>query len=247
MTKSTRLHLLDALRGATLVSMAFYHAMWNLVHLYGIDGAWFTGSMGYVWQQSICWTFILLAGFCFSMGRNPLKRGLLSFGGGILVSLVTHLLMPGARITFGILTFTGSAVLLMIPLERLLRKIHPLPGLLVSAVLFALLRNVPRGSLGFEGLVLVKLPHWLYRNYLTAFFGFPQPGFWSADYFPMLPWLCLFLCGYFLFRIFRDHGWNQRLFARGNFPILNFLGRHSLIVYLLHQPIIYGVMALLLN
>ena len=83
-----------------------------------------------------------------------MKRGLMSFGGGIIVSLVTHLLMPSARITFGILTFTGSAVLLMIPLEKLLRKAPPLPGLVVSGALFALLRNVPKGSFGFEGLVL---------------------------------------------------------------------------------------------
>ena len=247
MTKSTRLHLLDALRGLTLISMAAYHAMWNLVHLYRIDGAWFTGSMGYVWQQSICWTFILLSGFCFSMGRKPMKRGLMSFGGGIIVSLVTHLLMPSARITFGILTFTGSAVLMMIPLEKLLKKAPPLPGLIVSGALFALLRNVPKGSLGFEGLVLTALPDWLPRNYLTAYLGFPPADFWSADYFPLLPWLCLFVCGYFLFRIFHAHGWNEPLFARGNFPVLNFLGRNSLIVYLLHQPIIYGLMTLLLN
>ena len=55
------------------------------------------------------------------------------------------------------------------------------------------------------------------------------------------------MCGYFLFRIFHARGWNEKLFAQGNFPVLNFLGRNSLIVYLLHQPIIYGLMTLLLN
>ena len=243
----SRLHLLDALRGATLISMAAYHAMWNLVHLYGIDGAWYTGPMGTLWQQSICWTFILLAGFCWRMSRNHLKRGLLVFGGGILVSLVTHLLMPASRITFGILTFTGSAVLLMIPLEGLLKRIPAIPGLLGSAALFSLLYNVSRGTLGFGGLVLGVLPRSLYRNYLTAYFGFLPAGFYSADYFPLLPWLFLFFCGYFLFRIFDARGWNQRLFARGRFPVLNFLGRNSLTVYLLHQPIIYGLMTLFLG
>ena len=243
----TRLHLLDALRGLTLISMTVYHAMWNLVHLYGIDGAWFTGPAGYFWQQSICWTFIALSGFCFSLGRNPAKRGLIIFLGGILVSVVTHLVMPAARITFGILTFTGSAVLLTAAAERLLRKAPPLPGLLVSGALFALLRNVPKGSLGFEGLVLVRLPRCLPRNYLTAYLGLPPADFWSADYFPLLPWLLLFLCGYFLFRVFQVRGWNERFFARGNFPVLNFLGRHSLIVYLLHQPVIYGLMTLLIH
>lgn len=244
---STRLHLLDALRGLTLISMAAYHSMWNLVHLYGIDGAWFTGPIGYLWQQSICWTFILLAGFCFSLSRSHWKRGLLIFGGGILVSAVTHLLMPASRITFGILTFTGSAVLLMIPAEKLLRKVPALPGLLTSAALFALTRNVPSGTLGFEGLVLAPVPQGLYRNLLTTWLGFPAPHFYSADYFPLIPWFALFVCGYFLFRIFSARGWNEKLFAKGTFPVLNFLGRHSLMVYLLHQPLIYGLMALLLN
>lgn len=244
---TTRLELLDALRGLTLIGMTAYHAMWNLVHLYGIDGAWFTGPGGYVWQQSICWTFILLAGFCWSLSRNHVKRGLTVFLGGVIVSVVTHLLMPASRITFGILTFTGSAVLLMIPLEKLLRKVPALPGLMVSAALFFLLRNVPKGTLGFEGLILCSLPDGLYRNYLTAYLGFRPARFYSSDYFPLLPWLFLFVCGYFLFRILNTRGWDKLLFSRGNFPVLNFLGRHSLIVYLLHQPIIYGAMELFLH
>ena len=247
MTKSTRLHLLDALRGLTLISMILYHAMWNLVHLYGIDGAWYTGPGGYVWQQSICWTFIILAGFCWQLSRNHWKRGLMIFGGGILVSVVTHLFMPASRITFGILTFTGSAVLLMIPLEKLLTQVPPLPGLVGSAALFALLRNIPGGTLGFEGLVLAELPRQWYKNYFTAYFGFRPPLFYSSDYFPLIPWLFLFVGGYFLFRLFHDRGWNDKLFAQGNFPVLNFLGRNSLLVYLLHQPIIYGLMELVLN
>ena len=247
MTKSKRLHLLDALRGLTLISMIRYHAMWNLVHLYGIDGAWYTGPGGYVWQQSICWTFILLSGFCWQLGRNHLKRGLLIFAGGITVSLATHIFMPASRITFGILTFTGSAGLLMIPLEKLLKHIPPLPGLVGSAARFALLRNIPGGTLGFEGLVLAELPRQWYKNYFTAYFGFRPPLFYSSDYFPLIPWLFLFVGGYFLFRLFHDRGWNDKLFAQGNFPVLNFLGRNSLLVYLLHQPIIYGLMELFLN
>ena len=247
LTTRTRLHLLDALRGLTLLSMIGYHGMWNLVNLYGFDAAWFTGPLGYLWQQSICWTFIGLAGFCFSLGRNHLKRGLLIFMGGVIVSVVTHLFLPSARITFGILTFTGSAVMLMIPLETLLKRLPPLPGLAASGALFFLLRNVPGGQLGFEALALGPLPRALYRNGLTAYLGFPPAGFYSSDYFSLIPWLFLFLCGYFLFRVLHSRGWEEKLFAKGSFPVLNLLGRHSLIVYLLHQPIIYVLMALFLD
>lgn len=240
----TRLHFLDALRGYTLLNMIAYHGLWNLVYLYGVKVPWYRGPLGYAWQQSICWTFILLAGFCWSMSRSHWKRGLLVFGGGILVSIVTHLCMPASAITFGILTFTGSAVLLMIPMEKWLRKVPAVPGLLASSILFCLLRNVGEGTLGFEQLVLGTVPQGLYQNLLTAYLGFPPGFFRSSDYFALIPWLFLFVCGYFLYRIFHGRGWDRKLFSRGNIPVLNFLGRYSLMVYLLHQPVLYGLMAL---
>ena len=121
--KKQRLHLLDALRGLTLISMIAFHGMWDLVYIAGVPCPWYSGTPGYLWQQSICWTFILLSGFCWSMSRNHLRRGLLVFGGGAVVSLVTCLLMPDSRILFGILTCLGSCMLLMIPLEKLLGRI----------------------------------------------------------------------------------------------------------------------------
>ena len=111
----------------------------------------------------------------------------------------------------------------------------------VCFLLFVLLRNCPKGSLGFEGLVITELPRWLYRNNLTAYLGFPQPGFFSTDYFSVLPWIFLFLTGFFLQRFLSERNLNEKLFAKGNVPVLNWIGRHSLIVYLLHQPILYGL------
>ena len=243
--KRTRLHALDALRGTCLISMMAYHGLWNLVYLFGIDLPWYRGTPGYIWQQSICWTFIILSGFCWSMGRKPLKRGLTVFGGGILVSLVTHLLMPGGAITFGILTCTGSCMMLMVPADRVLKKIPPVLGAAASFLLFLLLRNCNRGQLGFESLVIASLPDWLYRNLLTAYLGFPMTGFRSADYFSILPWSLLFAFGYFLQGIFRSRKLDEKLFARGQFPVLNWLGRRSLTVYLIHQPILYGICLIL--
>ena len=175
------------------------------------------------------------------MSRSHLKRGLLVFGGGAVVSAVTCLLMPESRILFGVLTCIGSCMLLMIPAEKLLRKIPAGIGAAAAFGLFSLLRNCGQGTLGFETLVVCDLPDALYRNYLTAYLGFPQPGFFSTDYFPLIPWFFLFATGYFLFRVTGERGWNEKLFARGQFPLLNFLGRHSLVVYLLHQPVLYGL------
>lgn len=240
-----RLHFLDALRGFTLINMIAFHGLWNLVYLFGVRADWYTGTPGYLWQQWICWTFILLSGFCWSFSRNHLKRGALVFGGGLAVTAVTCTVMPESRIFFGVLTCIGSCMILMIPLEKLLKKIPAAPGLAVSFLLFLLLRNVNDRTLGFESLVICPLPESLYRNLLTAYLGFPQPGFFSTDYFSLIPWFFLFATGYFLFRVLEERKLNEKLFSKGQFPLLNWLGRHSLMVYLLHQPILYGLGLLL--
>ena len=110
--------------------------------------------------------------------------GLMVFGGGALVTAVTVLVMPAERVVFGVLTLIGSAMLLMIPLHTLFRKIPaqlaPI-GALASVLLFFLTRNVARGSFGFEGIRLGVVPEAFYQNYLTAYFGFPPDGFSGQD------------------------------------------------------------------
>ena len=232
---STRRPGLDTLRGMTLVSMMVYHACWDLVYLFRQDWAWYRSFGAHLWQQSICWTFILLSGYCFHLGHHRLRRGLLSLGGGALVSAVSQ--VAGSPIHWGVLTLLGAAALLTIPLDPLLRRLPARAGLAVSFCLFFLLREVNQGYLGFEGAALLTLPADWYQNSLTALLGFPGPDFFSADYFSLLPWLFLFWTGYFLYRL-RPEGEGREL----RLPLVTTLGRHSLVAYLLHQPLIYGVL-----
>lgn len=238
---------LDNLRGLTLLSMMAYHACWDMVYLLGASWDWYRSIGAYVWQQSICWTFILLSGFCWSLGSKPLRRGLEVFGGGLAVTLVTVLFMPETSVVFGVLTLLGSCMLLMVPLERFLERIPSWAGLAGSAVLFWLLRHVNQGLLGRIGpsAYLASLPAGLYRNLLTAFLGFPPADFSSTDYFSLLPWFFLFLAGYYINRLWRQ----RRPIPSGGsrIPVLSTLGRYSLPVYLLHQPVIYGLLWALLQ
>lgn len=195
-----RYALLDELRGLDLVSMMLYHACWDMMFLFGIWMDWYAGMPGRLWQQTICWVFILLSGFCVQLGHHTLRRGAQVFGAGALVTAVTLLFMPEDRVIFGVLTFLGSAMLLTGVLEPLLKKIPPAAGLAVSAVLFALTYHLDERWLGFGGLRLA-LPDAWYANYFTAFFGFLPFDFYSTDYFAQLPWLFLFWAGYFLYGI----------------------------------------------
>ena len=71
-----RYNLLDTVRGVLIINMILYHALYDVVHIMGIPISWYTGPVGYIWQQSICWGFILLSGFCFRLSRRPLRHGL---------------------------------------------------------------------------------------------------------------------------------------------------------------------------
>ena len=136
--KAGRLAGLDTIRGITLLSMMLYHTCWDLVFLFGKKIPGYSSFGGYVWQQSICWTFILLAGFCWSLGSHHLKRGLIVSGSGILITFVTLLVMPESRVIFGVLTLIGSCMLLLIPMEKLLLKLRAEIGLAGSFLLFLL-------------------------------------------------------------------------------------------------------------
>lgn len=132
-----RYALLDELRGLDLLSMIGYHACWDLIFLFGMSATWYTGWQGHLWQQSICWVFILLSGFCLPLGHRPLRRGLIVSGAGALVTAVTLLFMPEDRVVFGVLTLLGAAMLITGLLQPLLQKIPAWAGLVVSLLLFA--------------------------------------------------------------------------------------------------------------
>ena len=236
--------LLDTVRGVCILSMVAYHGMYDLVDIFGLPSAWYTGLPGYIWQQSICWTFILLSGMCWQLSRRLVKRGLLLVGCGAAITLITWLVMPSQRILYGVLNLLGLSALLLIPLDKVFRKIPAWAGLGGALLLFALTKNVSRGSLGFEGLVLCRLPRWLYATDLLAVVGFPSPSFWSTDYFPLLPWFFLFCAGYFLWSLLDKSPRAKELLRPGLRP-LSFLGRHSLVIYLIHQPALMAVFSVL--
>lgn len=246
--KSTaaRLWPLDALRGLAMINMVAYHAMFDWVYVFGQTSSWYdiTATGCHVWQQYICWSFLLLAGYSFTLSRRPLKNGLIVAGCAVVLTVVTVGFLPSESIWFGVLHLVGCAILLCCAARPLLEKIPPAAGLVVSAVVFALTNQLPSGYLGFEGLRLCRVPGALYAPNLF-WLGLPDlTKFSSADYFPLLPWLFLFLCGYFVGRM-------RPPIPRGTAPAglkpLCFLGRHSLLVYMLHQPVVFGALWLLFN
>lgn len=177
---ASRYALLDELRGLDLVSMMLYHACWDMMFLFGIWMDWYAGMPGRLWQQTICWVFILLSGFCLPLGHRPLRRGLIISGAGVLVTAVTLLFMPEDRVVFGVLTLLGAAMLITGLLQPLLQKIPAWAGLVVSLLLFAATYHTQDGFWQL-GPWQMLLPGVWYANLFTAFFGFFPRGFFSTD------------------------------------------------------------------
>lgn len=68
-------------------------------------------------------------------------------------------------------------------------------------------------------------------------FGFPPEDFFSGDYFSLVPWMFLYLSGYFLYDIVIEKKSFQKLMEVRIKP-LEWIGRRSLLIYLLHQPVV---------
>lgn len=126
-------------------------------------------------------------------------------------------------------------------LRRWLDRVPPRLGLAGAFGLFLLVRNINDGFLGFAGVPILMLPRSWYANLFTAGLGFPGPGFVSSDYFSLLPWLLLFWTGYFLYRLRPA----EPLLPDIRLPGFSAMGRHSLLIYLLHQPVLYALLVLL--
>jgi len=236
---------IDNIRAIAMISMIIFHAVWDLVYLYGMDWNWYRSDMAFVWQQSICWTFILLSGFCWSFSRNPLKQGLMVSAGGLIVTAVTLIFSYDSRVIFGVLNLIGASALLLIPFRKYFDKISAMSGFVLTFLLFGFTYGINNRNLGFFGIELVELPWDLYKNLLTAFIGFPDPWFYSTDYFSLLPWTFLYFAGYFLHRMWEEKGCRWKGCLDKKLPLLTWLGKHSLIIYMLHQPIIYGILEIL--
>ncbi len=236
-----RLPWIDALRGCLLLIMAGYHALWDLAWLFGaMDFSRWETTLS-LCQQSGASSFIFLSGFCWPLGRRPLRRGLVVFLWGALIMAVSDLFGPQSTIRFGILTLLGSAMVLLIPLRPLIARVPPAAGCTGALTLFILSRSAaPELRTLAEPFLSGCAP---IVQHFAAWLGFPGPDFFSADYFPLIPWIFLYLGGCFFFCAARNTSL-MPLLARPApwFPAV--LGRHSLAFYLLHQPVLTALLYL---
>jgi uncharacterized membrane protein len=226
--------------------MIFHHAFLDVGDVLGL-------SWGYDVFDKLCtvqpifWAiFIIISGFCTRLSRNSVKRGLIVFGCALVVTFVTvpimHLIgFVGAEIYFGILHCLGICMIVTGLLMPIIKKIDYRVGAVVCILLFLLCYKIESGTLCFG---LINLPDALYSSNILAPLGFHNNSFYSADYFPILPWIFMFLFGAFVGKIAVDEKLPDLMYKKHS-KFLSFVGRNSLWVYLAHQPVLYAIMMII--
>lgn len=241
--QSDRLWEVDMTRGIAILMMVVYHFMWDLRGLAGYDINVYTGFW-HIWQQITANLFIGIVGvsLTLSYGRARSKdgtittrwgkyalRGAVVFSWGVVVSIVTYFVDPSHYVRFGILHLIGVSIIIAYPFLRFrwLNLILGLSLLLLGQIIPLFGLNSP----------------WLVPLGLNAY---PQQAF---DYFPLIPWFGVVLLGIFVGNSLYTDG--QRRFPLPNIATapgistLRLLGQNSLLIYLIHQPIMIVILILL--
>lgn len=238
-----RVGFLDEIRGLCILLMVIYHGAYDIVYIFGVDIPAFHWPIVRFAQPFVAGIFVLISGVCCRFSRSNLRRGLIALGLGAVMSVVTIGALPAlglasAPIYFGILHFLGAAMILFALLHPILDLLSPFLGILLCLALCLFTYGAGRGYLGLPGLHLISLPAAWRSNPWLIPLGFSAAG---ADHFPLLPWLFVFFAGSYLGIPFARREMPD-FFYRSHSRFLSGVGRHTILVYLLHQPVVYGIL-----
>lgn len=228
MEKKQRIQSIDALRGLAVVLMVIHHFLYDLCAFLGAPWWLFSNPVFNFLHYIFAGLFIFLSGVSSRFSRSNIKRGVIVIAVAMVITLVTWFMdMP---VRFGVLHLLGFCMLFYGITHKLWESI---PAKLMP-VLCVLLLVISALAVKF---VPVESEHlWM--------FGWVTPSFYSSDYFPIFPWIFVFLFGTWAGKYIREGKLPERFYTF-NMPILPQIGRKALIIYILHQPVLYGLTILI--
>lgn len=235
-----RIYSLDEIRGVMLIGIVLYHLGYDLALFTKLPMDWFWGGFVSTIRYIMAGTFMVVSGVSCSLSRSNLRRGIKTFCFAMVLTAATFFAMPEQIITFGVLHYFGVMTVIFALTKHILTKINPFVGMAISTMLFYLTYNIPSGFIQIFTL-RVNLPSWLYGTKFLFWLGLPNSSFLSSDYYPILPWGWLFMLGGFMGMYFKKNGfprWSMEPRSR----FLGLIGKQTLIIYLVHQPIFLGLM-----
>ncbi|RIY01545.1 DUF1624 domain-containing protein [Aureimonas flava] len=230
-----RVEVLDVARGVALLAMLVYHFTWDL-EFFGYLPPGYAQVGGWrIFARSIAISFLVLVGVSLFLAHRggvrwpAFGRRLAQVAAGALaISVATYAFTPQSFVFFGILHLIAVASVV---------------GLLAIRLPFALNLAAAAALIALPLLFATSAtdPRWL------AWLGLSERPPLSNDFVPLVPWLAPVLIGIALAQIAgRLDLWARLRRLNGRFGAgrhLGTLGRHSLLFYLLHQPISIGLVA----
>lgn len=223
-SKTQRIWELDFFRGLALIMMIYFHIVFDLKDIYGFDINYSSGINYYIGKISAI-LFMLISGMSCCLSRSNVKRGLKVLAIAMVITAATHLYDSGLGVKFGILHFLG-----------------------VSMLLFPLFKNVNHYLLMLIGTVIIIAGN-IFTDILMShdylfMFNLTSSAFSSSDYYPLLPWFGVFLFGISIAKILYKEKKSIFSFSIKD-NIISRAGRNTLIIYVIHQPIIIAVLELI--
>ena len=226
--RTHRIKFLDTVRGISIIAMIIHHLLFDLEFLIGKPISFIHTDFFSILQFIFVFFFISISGICCNFSRSNIKRGIIAFGLGMVVTVVTYLFDKELTVKFGILHFLGIAMILYGLFKNILSKINFKVQLILFALLFTasyiILNNVNPVNISF------LFPLGLYNS-----------NFSSGDYFPVFPYIFMFLFGSAVGHFIKEGNF-PKWFYKFHIPFFSFVGKYTLWIYLLHQPILYGIM-----
>lgn len=243
-TAKNRIALLDEIRGFCVLCMIFYHSFIFMYEQFGITFGYEAYTFFLPVQPFFSCMFIFICGICCNFSHSNLKRGLKLVPLALALSFVTIVVLPklgfvNTEISFGILHFLSIAILLYALLARPLSKVPPLLGIVMCIALMYLFRLwESEGVISVYGDIAYAYPKELHNVSWLFPFGIQGAGYFSADYFPLIPYLFVFFFGTFVGVLIKNGKVPEFAYPVRIKP-LYWLGTNSLLVYIVHLPIVY--------
>lgn len=261
--KKKRFAELDFIRGICVILMVFDHFMYDCYAFFPEGSAisefalrYWVSDFRYFWHWTVVTVFFLLCGIGCTLSRSNLKRGLICFGAACFLTWGTYILETSdffesgeVFIEFGVLHMLGVSMLLYALIDFFAKKLGKkigifasflpaLVGVIMIIVFFTCIFSHGEGEFLFGKEYSGSLGD------LAALIGY-ETNMASADYFPILPYSGIVLLGSALGIIYKNRETSliKALEHKAVAPI-NFVGRHALIIYVLHQVVLASVVYL---
>jgi len=263
--EQNRITILDEIRGLSIIMVVLYHFLFSAGEVFDNDTAARLLRQLMPIEPLIASPFVFISGICTRLSRSNLKRGITLLVIALGINIITQFFFPEFAIRFGVMNLLSVSMIIYDTGEKLLKKrkskkkksrrkklfskkklqkLKPYVAFTVFIIIFALTWGLNYRYIGIFGLKLFSLPEKLFKSKYLFPLGFRNRTFYSSDYFPIFPWLFLFLGGSSFAKCFSNRKLPKSFYTVHS-QSLSSVGKNTLIIYLLHQPIIFGLLYLI--